>query len=299
MDSEDEDQILKTPPNDHKNKEVAASSTNFVLPDFWMHNPELWFKQVESTFKSNKINNDSNRFDFVVSKLPPTQIELISDIIVNRDCNKNDNYTSVKDAIISRNNPSSTTLFERLLNENSMGDRKPSVHYRKIKEIARKCSITDEKMIKTFWLRALPTDIKAIISVVEDQDVNKLTMAADKAYEMIKPRPSVDALSALPTNMNNMIETITRKVTENLRREFHHQGGQNFRSRSRFRSPGPRVHFQRSPSNRSSSVNSRLSRSNSRSHSNDGYCYYHRRYGKSANKCRKNCRFPQSTLTKN
>lgn len=271
-----------------KYEEKEVSTTQLIIPDFWIQNPELWFTQIESTFTNNKITSENKKFDQVIAKLPPQQVELVADIIIRRDPTLP--YTILKEAIVSRNKPNSATQFERLLNEDTMGDRRPSAHYRKVQEIARQCNIIDEKMIKTFWMRALPPEIKAIISVVEDQAVEKLTLAADKAFEMLKPRGSVEEFSEPPitdATLKHLVESITKKVTENLRHEF----SKNSRSRSRYRTPTRHVRF------RSNSRSSRSSKHGSvpRQANNDDVCYYHKAFGDKAKKCRKFCKYAKSS----
>lgn len=275
---------------------VTQSKINhFVIPDFWSHNPELWFFQIESSFETNKVSNAKQKFDYVVSKLPREQIEKISDVILKRDAD--DPYKHLKNAIVTRNRSSTATNFERLINEDHIGDRDPSVHLRKITDIATKCGVTDQNVIKTFWLRSLPNEVKAIISVIEDQAIDKLAAAADKANDLIKPRLHVTSVSnpstALSTtsNFDAMVETITQKVTDNLRRElFAHRS----RDPIRYYSPGSKhVRFSRNNSRgRNASVDSRHSQTGS---SKKKICYYHHRFGDKATKCKPDCTYSKTS----
>ena len=55
--------------------EAAALGVDSIavrLPSFWMASPELWFKQVETSFdtRNPKITVDSSKYNQVVQALP-------------------------------------------------------------------------------------------------------------------------------------------------------------------------------------------------------------------------------------
>ena len=43
----------------------STGSKHVKLPPFWMSNPVVWFKQIESTFDIKRIMNDKERFDYL------------------------------------------------------------------------------------------------------------------------------------------------------------------------------------------------------------------------------------------
>ncbi len=49
---------------------LIAAVTPVKLPDFWVKDPVLWFRQCESAFRRSSISSSGVKFDHVVMKLP-------------------------------------------------------------------------------------------------------------------------------------------------------------------------------------------------------------------------------------
>ncbi|XP_029053691.2 uncharacterized protein LOC114881160 [Osmia bicornis bicornis] len=152
-----------------------------------------------------------------------------------------------------------------------MGDEKPSHYLQKIRNLAS--GQINEKVLRSLFLEQLPDNIRSILVITETQDLGKLALQADKIAEMqavnvaavsftstaSSPPDKMTALQEQIGALTKMVETLTTRVSRVDQRSWR----QWRRRRS----------------------NSREPRSPHRSRSNDGLCFYHRRFADRANRC--------------
>lgn len=119
-----------------------------------------------------------------------------------------------------------------------------------------------KEVLRTLWLRALPSQTQVALAVADQGDLNNLANLADRIAEV--ENPTVTAVSYRPPR-NNLEEKVKDLVAEvnrlRLQLEAQRSGSQN----------RPRKHH--SPDTKTPST----------------LCYFHEKFGDRARKCRQPC----------
>ncbi|CAH8551251.1 unnamed protein product [Dicrocoelium dendriticum] len=258
--------------SDHTPCVFTDNSVELSLPNFDISNPRVWFIQVEATFRCRKITSQSSMFSYVVSRLPVSIASEVIDILDPMPVESP--YDKLKAAILKRTTASDEARLQQLLSGVELGDRTPSQLLRHMRSLVGSSKL-DDSILRQLWTKCLPANITAILSVLSDDiTLEKLAEAADKTHECFFKSTlnhlteSTTASSSPSTTLDSINDRISRLELSMsaIRRE---------RTTSR-RSP-------RDP---------RRSTSRSRQRS---YCYFHRRFGKSARNCRPGCKYPKGT----
>lgn len=237
----------------------AASATNIKFPPFWQKNPKTWFFQVETIFSLQRITSDETKFRYLVANIDPGTLDLVSDLLESSQTGNR--YETLKLRIISLFSESDERKLKRLLSGQVLGDQKPTQLLRTIQNLGQ--GQVGEKVIRSLFLDQLPDNVRAILAISEQQDVNKLAAQADKILDMTQAT-SISSLD--PVHVSSISSRI-----EALEKNF-----ENMNRRSRSKTP-----------------HRRQSKSRSRQ-MNAGYCWYHSRFGKKATKCVEPCSYPKN-----
>lgn len=248
-----------------QNNSSEISRVAIRVPPFWRQNPGLWVRQLESQFITSGITSDDTKYHTLVGSIESSILNHVSHIVEQPP--EENKYETLKKALLHEFMESDEKRLRQLLENVSMGDMKPSVLLREMRELS--CGKVSEDLLKTLWIQRLPTTTKAILSVSEDK-IDKLAIMADKIYDqsdaagMINDtsKKEEDRLSVLERNINEIVSKIDALSTDNPRRTRR-----NTRSRSR---------------NRSSSRTSA------------SFCWYHHNFGAKATRCRSPCSFNQT-----
>jgi len=231
------------------------------IPKFWKENPAIWFAQIEAQFELRRITSEQEKYFIVLPELEPELLSQVSDIILSRPP---DVYTKIKERLIDHFSISEEKRIKQLLNELEIGDRKPSGLLREMRGLAR--NGVSEDFLRTMWLQRLPAQTQAILAA-SSENIDTLAVMADKITD-ISARPSISGVAAMQTfpdmaEIKQQIAALSSAINDL-------KGQHTNRSRSRSRTPAKKP--------------------------NDvGYCYFHRRFGANARKCRKPCSFKDSS----
>lgn len=245
---------------------TEVSKVGLKLPPFWDKHPDLWFANIEAQFNVSKITQDATQYYSVISALNSDVLHYVSDIVLQPPAN--DKYNALKTRLIADFSDSEQRRMKAVLSELTLGDDKPSHLLRKMKQLAGKT--VGEDFLKTLWLQRLPAQVQTILSVSED-NLDKLAQMADKIHETAgiqvdeihnSSKNSFTELSELRTQIAEL-----SKQVERLSRSRDRQGG-NRNNRS----------FSRRRQFRSSSKEPRA-------------CWYHRKFGEDAKRCKSPCNF--------
>lgn len=267
----------------------AASTVESIktvkIPPFWQSDPTLWFTQVEAQFHTCNIKTDSTKYYTVIAALDCSVLQQVSDLLRNPPDTKK--YETLKEHLISVFADSDEKRLKKLLTELELGDQRPSQLLRYMKTLA--AEKVSESLLKTLWLQRMPTQVQMVLSASEGVELTKMAEIADKIVQVSlngleasniasvacaqEPARSNQIPPSIPTAgheialLQQQIGTLT-KMVEELRME---------RGRPKFR---PRTHAR--------------SRSRPRTPSNNGDCFYHRRFGAKARKCTSPCSYNTS-----
>ena len=116
----------------------VATATSRRMPQFWRKDPRLWFYQMESHFQTANIRKDIAKYNIAVTALEgeaaKKKANVVGDIISNPPAE--DKYEALKACIVARLTDSPEKQLDRMLNECTLGDSKPSELYRKMSRLA-------------------------------------------------------------------------------------------------------------------------------------------------------------------
>lgn len=247
-------------------KKVMAVSVK--LPPFWLDKPSVWFGQVEAQFEIAGITQDRTKYNYIISTLDSKTASEVADIIENppqKDC-----YEYLKAEMLKRLSASREERVRRLLGNEDIGDRKPSQFLRHLRCLAGTVLKNDD-IIRQLWIRRLPNNAQVILAAQEDLPLEKAADIADKIVEVTAPM-SVQSVQSPSSAQSSEVAQLTLRV-EALTRSV-----ESLMAKSR---------------SRSTSRNYDNDRSRSTSKSSPDICWYHRRFGKSANRCTMPCKWKQ------
>lgn len=228
---------------------------------FWPGNPAAWFRVIENQFIAAKVSKEGTMFNHAISMMDQDSINKCLDIIEGLP--QEQVYTRFKEEIINRFAESEQSKLQRALVSVDLGDRKPSQLLCEMRALVGN-SFSDEAL-KTLWLQRLPPQVRGILSVSAEGLIS-LSVLADKVIDtMSVQNANVSSVGNL-SNIEAQIGALTKKFEQMERR-----------SRNTFR-------------DRSGSRNPFRYRSRSSSYS-DKICYYHRKFGINATKCKKPCNY--------
>ena len=248
------------------------------IPQFWRDKPRLWFAQFEAVTASQKLGDEA-KFGLVVANLTKPEIEQISDLILAPPNTKR--YEQIKERLVSIFEESEGKQLQTLLNDMELGDQRPSQLLRRMRDLAR--DKIPDTTLRMLWIGHLPVSTRAVLAISEDGKLDSLAAMADKMHEQTIEVNSVcscqnQASSSHTTtttdqNIISMIETLTKEVAalKMDRGNYYRQHSQRYRSRSRSQSRDRRSTL----------------------------CYFHRKFGKDAYRCRSPCSYKEGAKSEN
>lgn len=239
-----------------ENVEGAAAQVSRVAvkpPPFWKPDPRLWFLQVEAQFVRAGVTTDDTKYYTVVAEIDSSVLKCAADLISNPP--DTDKYEALKARLIAEFSESEDGRFKRLFDNISMGDKKPSTLLREMKNLSD--NRLDAGILKSLWLRQLPTHIQQILTTVEGE-LEKLGERADSIVG-IHSQPKINMVGNDSADIDSALMELSRKF-DRLERQTTEQR----EARGRRNSPRPR-----------------------RTRSSSGeLCWYHRTFKEKATKCR-------------
>lgn len=248
------------------------------LPQFWADKPALWFALVEAQFNRSRIRSDDARYEHVIGQLDCRFASEVEDIITNPP--QTNRYETLKTELIRRLSLSQDERVKKLLLQEELGDRKPTQFLRHLRALAG-TGCVDENMLRTLFMQRLPPHVQQILKTQTALTLNDLAVMADGICEVnALSTPTVAAVTSTDTAIRNLTQRFDELARQVASLTSTHRQAQ------RSRSPHPR----------SQSRGGGRSRSASRSDGaeDSSLCWYHRRFGDEATRCRQPCtRFNQ------
>lgn len=267
--------------NDAGSGNVHACAARVRAQEFFTNDPELWFFLLESQFAVSKLTADNTKYHTVVAQLSQTVADRIKDLLRNPP--ETGKYDALKARLIREFTPSEQTKIKKLLSNMELGDKKPSYLLQEMRSLAG--NAIDSSFLKTLWIDRMPTTLQQILSAWEDEDLEKLSQMADRVVEstnvsFVSTIAAPSRIGAEPTRD----DTVTRLITQ--MEKLCHRIEQLEKSRQRGTTP-PRRSRHPTPSRELSNTQP----SQPPGDSGNEICWYHRKHGDNAAKCRKPCAF--------
>lgn len=199
----------------------------------------------------------------------------VYDVILKCQTGENP-YITLKTALISRYTMSDAQRIEKLLDGTEMGDRRPSDFYNSLKLLAGSSAAVNSQLLLSIWTRRLPPLVQLTIQGRADASIDVLLASADAAFEVCKRQ----SMSLFEVNQPEKtvrerepdLQGLEQRLIEVIEKKFSQLGTSGNRSRSRDRSTSRR-----------------------RDGSEGDECYYHKRFGDKAKKCRKPCSYKSAS----
>ncbi|XP_067133224.1 uncharacterized protein [Centruroides vittatus] len=257
--------------------ELEIERVQAKMPIFTKTNIKLFFVQLDAAFAINRITGENTKYNYLINSLDAEILSNVSDLVFDRPAEAP--FTKLKDRLLEIFQNSAVKEAKILLEDLALGDQKPSVLLRKMRELSAG-KITEE-FLRNLWLQRLSKNIQTVLAVSGDE-LGKLAILADKVAELTEPTQlasiNLEAGNPVIKNLEMQILELTTKVAElNVSRTAR----PCYRSRERNRhDPNSRYRISSRPRGRS------LNR--------QGYCYYHDKFGSAARKCRSPCSFDRT-----
>jgi len=233
-------------------------------PTFCRDRPALWFCSLEAQFHINNITHESTKFHYAVAHLDVECTKEVEDIITQPS--KTIPYTQLKNAIIARFSDSYEEKVRRLLENEPMGDRKPTSFLRHLRSLAG--ATFPEQLLKTIWSKQLPQQLQIVLAAQKQQSLQELCDLADQLMEINLHSSILPAVNEVHHASSVEFRALQKQVQELTVAVASLASGRNARSRER----GSSQRRGRSASGQSSKL-----------------CWYHDKFGEKANKCVNPC----------
>lgn len=242
------------------------------VPTFMPSDPELWFCMLESSFDCAGVSSDEIKFGYVLSGLDERYAREVRDIIVKPKEDRT--YNVLKSELIKRLGVSQEQNTRKLLENEQIGDRKPSQFLRHLRGLAG-TNFPDE-ILQTLWLSRLPKHMQAVLVSHRDLSLEKRADIADSIAETFASETVAETTNTTK-NLVAKVELIECALTKALEEIAALKVREPERRRRRY--------------SRS------RSRTPSRTYGGDDMndmCWYHHTFGRDATKCRSPCRYASS-----
>jgi hypothetical protein len=202
-----------------------AAHMAFKIHDFWPHNPNNWFRKLESQFRNCNISQLSTKYDHLLSALPTEVCSNINDSLEEIDENATDAYEQLKALPVARYTKDHWARAFELLKFPEIGDMKPSDMMRQMKAQLPTDSMPCTYFMASFPIR-LPSDMRDHLIAKDFKDCNKMAEYADLLYSSRR--------SNTIATVNMEYEAAIKAVSGSRCREFSpHNRRQERRSPSR------------------------------------------------------------------
>ncbi|KAL7724460.1 hypothetical protein ACLKA6_004007 [Drosophila palustris] len=265
-----EGQIQDLAQNYSQHANTRTNLHRVQLPKFNKCNPQLWFAQLERVFRLNTISDDTDKFDLIVISLDEDVILDIEDLVAAPP--QQDRYETLKARLLKKYAQTTEKKIQRLLQAKEMTGMKPTEMLAHMRRLAPSSL---EPVIRSIFLQNIPSSIRPLLSAWPEDDLDNLAEVADKMLDAAKmddvhisqqsmqlpAGSSVDAIS----RSGNMEKTLQKLIdsVNNLQTQFN-----------KIKS-SPRSQNSKQQTNNSNAENE--------------LCYFHKRFGNDARKCRTGC----------
>lgn len=265
----------KTPDDNNKDdkpKEIGAVF-RFNRPIF-DGDAEIWFYQLEAEFAVCKVSTE-DKFRLAVASLPTSVIrKCAADLVKNPP--RYNAYMEFKSAVLAFYAISDETRLEKFLHNNSQDIKKPSELYRSLLDTAGNLASAD--LIRRVWLNRLNDDIKFQLIGREKEELTEILKLADRLYESrTKSSQICETTSSSSDLMNERIGNLEKQISAFMSR-YDQQISDRHHPRARTPSHSRDFRHRSATPSRSRHVVTE-----------DGKCWYHRKFGDQAKFCRLPC----------
>ena len=255
-----------------------VSAVQLKLPPYWATDPQIWFAQVEAYFSTRRITSQLTKFQVVVHSLEPRYACEVRELILHPPAS--DPYDKLRDALVSRTQKSEQARLRELLSNEELGDQPPSRLLRRMQQLLGDRNM-DDTLLRELFVQRMPPSVRLVLASAPGSiSLSELAQLADKVVESTAPLPvhtvvppPASDIVTLRDELAKLTAAVNARTTDGTDRQ----------GRSRGRSPTPmrrRISSFRSPGRDT--------------HDDSDVCWYHRKFGLKAKRCREPCSFDTS-----
>ena len=178
---------------------------------------------------------------------------------------------------MSKYTDSKQERIRKVINDNDMGDRKPSTFLQELK-LKASGDFTEERL-KNIWLQRLPVNVQSVLATKNDIELDTLAQMADRIHE-VTTTTNINAISTKNSQAQRTSEEIEHLLSsvEVLKTKIEqistHNYGKNRETQNDYRNPNKTP-----PRPRQGEGNQPY------------YCWYHQQFGNKARRCTKPCSY--------
>ncbi len=241
---------------------MAVAAVNIKLPPFWPSDPQIWFAQVEAQFTTRHITSQKTKFDYIVASLSPDIATEVQDLVLTPPTDNA--YDTLKEQLIQRTAASEPRRLRQLFNTEELGDRKPTQMLRCIQQLlGDKVTATDSSFLRELFLQHLSPNVRMILaSTKESGNLEELATLADKISEVVI-QPTISTIES--PKLSDEVKQLRTEISD-LNKIVQSMSPRSNKPSS-YRSPSPAR-----PQKPSAEL-----------------CWYHGKFGTSAQKCKSPC----------
>jgi hypothetical protein len=145
------------------NADLATVDVHTRIPAFYRANPDVWFMQLDSIFRSAKVTTSAAKFHLVVGSLDTRMLTILQDLL--RDPGPTP-FETLRARILEEFGDSERQRVQHLLENEQLGDRKPSHFLHHLRALAG--DLAADGLMKSLWLRGLPVRVQELLTVVNN-----------------------------------------------------------------------------------------------------------------------------------
>ena len=235
---------------------MAEHAVQLKLPTFWSSSPVTWFHQAEAQFALRNITVGATRYYYLVAALDQDTAQRLSDLLDNPP--ENGKYDQLKQRLLRTFQLSDSERAARLLRLSGLGDRRPSQLMEEMLHLHGGKPIC--YLFKELFLQQLPPVVRAHLSDADFTDPRQVALQADRLWrDSLQAQPPISAVidSSPPPSEVGEIMPVTHANPATRSKRSSVKSGVGTKPRA----PQPSL------------------------------CFYHRRFGASAQHCRPPCAF--------
>ena len=166
------------------------------LPDYWVDDPDTWFRQAEAAFRRSNITVSSTKYDHVLLRLPGPVLTATRTLIRSIDDDTVAPYELLKAKILRSFGPNKYQLVAKLLDYPSLGDKRPSELMDAMLALLPAGESPDTMIFRVLFMRRLPSDMRQQLAAREYDTPEEMAEQADILYDARGPAVIAAALSA-------------------------------------------------------------------------------------------------------
>lgn len=223
-----EDTTLVTPKKntaavDEVNNCNEIAKISVKIPPFWRKNVKVWLMQVESQFITARITNEITKYHYILGSLDTDVADSISDHIIKPLSTTP--YSDLKQKLIDEFEPSSAQKISSLLNDLSLGDKKPSLLLREMKHLVG--DNMSDTYLKSMFMQHLPLHMRSALITVKG-DAECVAKFADEMYHATQIN-QVETIGHrdISNDIVNKIEELSLSVDE-IKKQLNKQTNKTF-----------------------------------------------------------------------